>query len=43
MLEGEAVFHIARFGDTREVAQQVESFQTDQIEAPFPVTDPPVF
>ena len=43
VLEGEAVFHIARFGDTREVAQQVESFQTDQIEAPFPVTDPPVF
>lgn len=43
VLEGEAVFHVARFGDVKEVAQQVESFQTDQFEAPFPVTDPPVF
>lgn len=31
--EGEAVYHIARFDDTHEVAEQVEAFQTSHEEA----------
>jgi predicted deacylase len=31
--EGEALFHIARFEDAREVAEHVEAFQSTQIEA----------
>lgn len=34
--EGEALFHIARFEDLGEVAQQVEAFQQDELETDFP-------
>lgn len=40
--EGEALFHIARFGDAREVAQQVESFQNSHADAPYPASEPPI-
>jgi len=33
VLEGEALFHIACFEDLREVAEQVEEFQTSHEEA----------
>jgi predicted deacylase len=39
VLEGEALFHIARFEDSREVAQQVEDFQA---EAPVTPREPPI-
>jgi hypothetical protein len=42
VLEGEALFHIARFEDVREVAEHLESFHTEQAEAPFPVDNPPI-
>ena len=40
--EGEALFHIARFEDVKEVANQVESFQIEH--APFDedVDEPPI-
>jgi len=40
--EGEALFHIARFGDAREVAEHVESFQSSHAEAPYPASEPPI-
>ncbi|MGH8502494.1 MAG: succinylglutamate desuccinylase/aspartoacylase family protein [Gammaproteobacteria bacterium] len=40
--EGEALFHVARFEDVKGVAQQVESFQTEQTDALFLVGDPPI-
>jgi predicted deacylase len=44
--EGEALFHIARFGDAGEVAEQVESFQTrltpDEDMLSIPEEDPPI-
>jgi predicted deacylase len=40
--EGEALFHIARFGDVREVAQHVESFQNSHADAPYPDSEPPI-
>lgn len=42
VLEGEALFHIARFEDVREVAEHLETFHTEQAEAPFPASDPPI-
>jgi hypothetical protein len=42
VLEGEALFHVARFEDAREVAQHLENFHTEQTEAPFPVDNPPI-
>jgi predicted deacylase len=45
--EGEALFHIARFEDIREVAGQIESFQTEhapeEIPGPVEQDEPPIF
>ncbi len=40
--EGEALFHVARFEDVKGVAQQVESFQAEQVEAPYVAEHPPI-
>lgn len=42
--EGEALFHIARFEEVKEVAQQVQAFAADILEgaAPGVVTEPPI-
>ncbi|MEJ2060668.1 MAG: succinylglutamate desuccinylase/aspartoacylase family protein [Gammaproteobacteria bacterium] len=40
--EGEATFHIARFEDVGEVAQQLENFQTDHEEEPIIPGEPPI-
>lgn len=42
VLEGEALFHIARFEDTLEVAQHLENFQAVHLELPPPVPEPPI-
>ncbi|EDN65878.1 Succinylglutamate desuccinylase/aspartoacylase [Beggiatoa sp. PS] len=40
--EGEALFHIARFQDSREVAEQVEAFQVEQQHYMTINGDPPI-
>ena len=40
--EGEALFHVARFEDVREVAEHVESFQIEHTEMPYPISEPPI-
>jgi uncharacterized protein len=40
--EGEALFHVARFEDVKGVAEQVESFQSEQTEALQIAADPPI-
>jgi predicted deacylase len=40
--EGEALFHVARFEDVKGVAQQVESFQSEQAEALYVAEEPPI-
>lgn len=40
--EGEALFHVARFEDVKGVAQQVESFQAEQVDALYIAEDPPI-
>jgi hypothetical protein len=44
--EGEALFHIARFEDVKEVAGQVESFQSelapDELPANIEQQEPPI-
>ena len=45
--EGEALFHIARFEDVKEVAGQIESFQTEhapeEVLGPIEQDEPPIF
>jgi predicted deacylase len=40
--EGEALFHVARFENVKGVAQQVESFQLEQVEGLYMAEDPPI-
>jgi predicted deacylase len=40
--EGEALFHVARFEDVKGVAQQVESFQTEQADTLYVTEEPPI-
>jgi hypothetical protein len=42
--EGDALFHIARFGKTREAAALVEEFNSEVLDAvaPIPGEEPPI-
>ena len=42
VLEGEALFHIARFEDVKEVAQHLETFTSVYEETPPTTADPPI-